>query len=26
MNSYWAKLPVVKAAMLAHPFMDWSFR
>lgn len=23
MNSYWAKLPVVKAAMLAHPEAEW---
>ncbi|CAH8326084.1 unnamed protein product [Eruca vesicaria subsp. sativa] len=23
MNSYWAKLPVVKAAMIAHPEAEW---
>ncbi|XP_051126866.1 putative glycosyltransferase 7 [Andrographis paniculata] len=23
MNSYWAKIPVVKAAMLAHPEVEW---
>jgi len=23
MNSYWAKLPAVKAAMIAHPEAEW---